>query len=176
MNLDDAELRELLAHGKYTHWAKDMTNDQLVAVLWLVGEFAVRYRSDLDSIIVAERDHHPGGLRRAWEALRWLGSITRTALSSDEVRQKMREVMAGPRPSGPSQPETVQVGGSGIIDNPYPPGSRLFVNGAIDAWMMAAEVAVGQWKRDVDARDRELDEGREKAEKNRRRAKEGRDE
>ena len=39
------ELRHRLKLGKYTRWAADLTDEQLEAVLWMVGEYA--YRADL---------------------------------------------------------------------------------------------------------------------------------
>jgi hypothetical protein len=29
-------------YGKYTRWAKDMTDDELVGLLWMIGEYAIR--------------------------------------------------------------------------------------------------------------------------------------
>lgn len=38
--------RDYLALGKYTCWASRLSSDQLVALLWMIGEFGVRSSPD----------------------------------------------------------------------------------------------------------------------------------
>jgi hypothetical protein len=55
--MDDlAPLRERIANGKYTRWAKDITMEELVGMLWLVGEYGVRApNQDLQDLYGGER-------------------------------------------------------------------------------------------------------------------------
>jgi hypothetical protein len=39
---DDSAIRYDIAHGKYTRWAVDLTEDQVCAIIWLVGEAGCR--------------------------------------------------------------------------------------------------------------------------------------
>lgn len=36
------ELRERLEHGKYTRWAKNLTEDEIEGLLWMIGEYGLR--------------------------------------------------------------------------------------------------------------------------------------
>lgn len=36
------ELRERLEHGKYTRWAKNLTEDEIQGLLWMIGEYGLR--------------------------------------------------------------------------------------------------------------------------------------
>lgn len=43
---DMDRMRAELANGKYTRWAAELSIDQLVGALWLLGEFSTRARAD----------------------------------------------------------------------------------------------------------------------------------
>lgn len=68
------EFRERLKRGKYSRWATDLTEDQLEALLWAVGEFGVR-SSDVLGIV---RQQTPTTIHpRATLALDVLADFTR---------------------------------------------------------------------------------------------------
>ncbi len=90
-------LRSELGAGKYTRWAAGLSVDQLVALVWLVGEFTMRMGSTEQALLVVERDKHRSGMRRAWEALRLLVDFKRAPMSLDEVRHAMRAAMQPPK-------------------------------------------------------------------------------
>ena len=64
------DLHRRLSLGKYTQWAADLTEDELVAVLWAVGEYGARAQAVTDCV-----DRHAGeffpcdGLHRSRLAL-----------------------------------------------------------------------------------------------------------
>lgn len=67
--------RETLRDGKYTRGYADMTPEQLEALLWLLGEWSIRYGGD-----------HP----RAVAAQDALLNFTRNPLTMAEVHELMR--------------------------------------------------------------------------------------
>lgn len=54
----DPTFRKELSLGKYTRWAENLTEDQLAAVLWAVGEFACR-ASETDAASSQWNINHP---------------------------------------------------------------------------------------------------------------------
>jgi len=87
-----AEFCQQVATGKYTRWATHLTEDQLMAVLWAVGEFAFRSTPILASLR-RHRDESPpiSGVPRALLALHLLDQmVIRGAISLDDVRKQMR--------------------------------------------------------------------------------------
>lgn len=90
------EFKEQLRLGKYTSWAKDLTADQLQAVLWLCGEVGCRYHSDNtpESILASRVSPYPGH-QRAATALRLLARYTQDKLSLEQVQAAMRAAMHG---------------------------------------------------------------------------------
>jgi hypothetical protein len=40
-------LRDRLARGKYSRWAKDLTEESVEALIWAIGEYASRQNSDV---------------------------------------------------------------------------------------------------------------------------------
>ena len=83
-------MREDLRSWKYTKWAEDLTADELVGLLWLVGEFAVRsMESDYPLLEVY------GGQVRKVAALRGIIRFHKKAFGSGEVREVIRSAMRG---------------------------------------------------------------------------------
>jgi len=69
------EFRERLRHGKYTDWAAELTDDQLQAVLWAVGEYGVRARVPLE-VLNQHSPRDPISHARAVLALETLSDFT----------------------------------------------------------------------------------------------------
>ena len=44
------DLRQELEQGKYTRWVAHLTEEQLVAALWVVGEYGLRAHDVLDCL------------------------------------------------------------------------------------------------------------------------------
>lgn len=84
--------REKLALNKYARWAKDLTTDQLLGLLGLIGEFSYRARPGdypLEGVVGADR--------RKVAALRALARFNSHPLTDNEARRFIRAAMR-PKP------------------------------------------------------------------------------
>ena len=79
-----------LDKGKYTRWAENLTDDQLRALLWLVGEHCIRTRQTLD-----ESDAITAGDRRRVRAYNMLLKFHRRPFSLEEARAGIRDAVHG---------------------------------------------------------------------------------
>lgn len=87
----DGEIRKALANGKYTRWAEDITPDQLLALICLVGEHCIR-RPDR---IPEDYPHpYPGGRRRN-AAYNGILDFYREPFGIDETYERMRKAAYG---------------------------------------------------------------------------------
>lgn len=90
------KLHERLALGKYTRWAADLTEDELTAVLWAVGEFGVRAQAVNECIDRHTGEFLPGhGLPRARLALGQLARmVAGERIGLDALADEVRVVLA----------------------------------------------------------------------------------
>ena len=79
---DMDRMRAELAIGKYTRWAAELSIDQLVGALWILGEFSTRARADDYSL-----EGHVAGERRKVAALRCLADIKHRPMTVDDWRK-----------------------------------------------------------------------------------------
>jgi hypothetical protein len=91
-----AKFRRKLSLLKYTRWAAALTEDQLAAVLWAVGEYGLRAQAILECIDRHQDEFSPGhGLPRARLALELLSRMVDfQRYSLDDVVEKVRAVVA----------------------------------------------------------------------------------
>jgi hypothetical protein len=84
--------RREIALGKYTNWAADLTEEQLAAVLWAVGEFGRRSQPVLDCLARHEGEFYPaGGYPRARLGLKLLAAMAdRKGFSVGEVIERVQ--------------------------------------------------------------------------------------
>ncbi len=87
--------RRKIALGKYTGWAADLTEDQLIGVLWAVGEYGRRSEPVLECL-----DRHAGefwpahGLPRARLGLELLSAMAdRERFTTEQVVERVRAVL-----------------------------------------------------------------------------------
>lgn len=92
----DNEFRSALALEKYARWATDLTKDELLAVLWAIGEYGCRSKSILESLDRHKTELQLGeGFPRVYLALEVLAAMTQGNLyGAQEFINKMREVLA----------------------------------------------------------------------------------
>lgn len=90
-----AEFHRKLALDKYTGWAADLTEEQLAAFLWAVGEYGRRSHFVLDC-----RDRHADefdpahGLPRARLALELLAAMAdRQRFTLEQVSERVQSVI-----------------------------------------------------------------------------------
>ncbi len=79
-------LSAALRDGKYTDWAAELNETQLVGLIWLVGEFSVRSSGSEFAI-----DDEVGGQRRKVAALKALASFPEEPMGVHEVRKYITE-------------------------------------------------------------------------------------
>ena len=87
------DFNEKIRLGKYTRWAKGMTEDQLEGLLWAVGEFGCRASIPLEVL-----SKHPVddvfAHARAVTGLKIIADFARGEfITRDEVRHVMREAL-----------------------------------------------------------------------------------
>ena len=106
----DEEFRKSLSGGKYSRWATDLDRETLYAIIWLIGEFAVRSSEEF----VCHKDEDLGsffsGSRRRELALRALVKIYRGSRRNGE-RWRMIELLSGGWPLGEVAVDSDQVEG-----------------------------------------------------------------
>lgn len=79
-----------ITHGKYTYWARELTDDQLVGLLWCVGEFGIRaWPEDHD---VGNADT-PAEARKIGALDMLVGFARRKPKTIDEVRWKIQDLV-----------------------------------------------------------------------------------
>jgi hypothetical protein len=93
------QFREKLGTYKYARWAKDLTEDQLEAVLWAVGEYGMRAHGPLDAIRQSPKAVHPRA-KLALEVLACFTSGTRI-----DLERLFERIQALNRPP-PAVPDT----------------------------------------------------------------------
>jgi hypothetical protein len=72
----DDEFRQGLAIEKYGRWAANLTKDQLLAVLWAIGEYGYRSQSILECLDRHQAEFHPSdGFPRARLGLELLAAM-----------------------------------------------------------------------------------------------------
>lgn len=86
VSVDNFRVR--LAEGKYTRWARNLTLDQIEAVLWLVGEFGIRSSIEDHPLL---NELPPGGSRRRVVALRGLIECQHRPMTFGDMLKYMRE-------------------------------------------------------------------------------------
>lgn len=91
------EFRQRLAHGKYTNWAVDLTEEHLEGLLWMVGEYA--HRAGLVLVLLDkhkdEFSFQDEGFARANLALHTISRIVDgKTLDVNEATRRIREVVA----------------------------------------------------------------------------------
>jgi twitching motility two-component system response regulator PilG len=81
-----------LKHCKYTTWAADLTEEQLLVLLWLVGE--CRIRGFIYSTLVEElpKSEEHQERKRMIIALKMLHDLIKGSISLQEVREHLQEV------------------------------------------------------------------------------------
>lgn len=77
-----------LDKGKYTRWADGITEDQLRALLWIVGEHCIRTRQTM-----SETDLVGAAERRRVRAYNLLLKFHRRPFGLEEVQQSIREAL-----------------------------------------------------------------------------------
>lgn len=89
------EFRRKIAPGKYTSWAADLTEEQLEAVLWAVGEFGRRSRWVLECLDRHEDEFPPAyGFPRARFGLELLSSMAdRNPFTVEQVIERAQIVL-----------------------------------------------------------------------------------
>ena len=89
------EFRRRIALGKYTGWAADLTEDQLVAVLWAVGEYGRRSQWILECLDRHADEFYPAyGLPRARLGLELLSAMAdRQRFTAEQVVERVRAVL-----------------------------------------------------------------------------------
>ena len=87
--------RERIVHGKYTGWAADLTEDQLIAVLWAIGEYGCRSQWVLECLHRHADEFYPAyGLPRARFGLELLSAMAdRQRFSTEQVIERVRAVV-----------------------------------------------------------------------------------
>jgi len=87
------EFRKSLARGKYTDWAKDLTEEELKALLWAVGEYGYR----ADNVLRVLQQHLPAGpfsRARALLALEVLADFAHgKTITLDPLRKRVSETV-----------------------------------------------------------------------------------
>jgi hypothetical protein len=91
----DDEFRNALALEKYGRWAKDLTKDQVLAVLWAIGEYGYRSQSILECLDHHHEEFHPGeGLPRARLGLELLAAMAQgRQFTPGEVIDRVQAVL-----------------------------------------------------------------------------------
>ena len=82
------KFRLSLAESKYTRWTENLSESQLMGVMWLLGEFTAR--ATLADYPIPE-DTLPGGQLRELAGLRGLIKFRHNPMTVEEVRKYMRE-------------------------------------------------------------------------------------
>lgn len=83
-----------LDHGKYTHGMSTLTDEQLVGLLWLVGEFAMRASPGAFPLAGVVGS----GKRRMIGALRALTTFRHKPMTMSEVREYILACARGDEP------------------------------------------------------------------------------
>jgi hypothetical protein len=91
----DEEFRNALALEKYGRWAKDLTKDQVLAVLWAIGEYGCRSQSILECLDRHPEEFHPSdGLPRARLGLEILAAMAEGHhFTAGEVIERVQAVL-----------------------------------------------------------------------------------
>lgn len=91
----DDEFRRALAIEKYGRWAADLTKDQLLAVLWAIGEYGYRSQSVLECLDRHQREFHPSdGFPRARLGLELLAAMAEGGrFSAEQVIERVQAVL-----------------------------------------------------------------------------------
>lgn len=91
----DDELRQALAIEKYGRWAADLTKDQLLALLWAIGEYGYRSQSILECLDRHQDEFHPGdGFPRARLGLELLAAMAEGhRFSAGQVIERVQTVL-----------------------------------------------------------------------------------
>ena len=89
--------RERLRLGKYSRWAVDLTEAQLEAVLWMVGEYGYRAYHVLPHL-ADERAPTKGRVAPSWPWSRYSGQWVETARTWR--RSRSESVPSSPRCAG----------------------------------------------------------------------------
>jgi hypothetical protein len=91
----DDDFRRALAIEKYGRWAADLTKDQLLAVLWAVGEYGCRSQSILQCLDKHQDEFHPcDGLPRARLGLELLAAMAEGhRFSAEQVIERVQAVL-----------------------------------------------------------------------------------
>lgn len=71
--------------GKYSSWAADLSVDQIIAILWLIGEWSVRTDPEPVDPSLSK------GERRAQTARNLLLQFRQRKMTLEEVTEAMRE-------------------------------------------------------------------------------------
>ena len=89
------EFRRKIALGKYTGWAADLTEDQLEAVLWAVGEYGRRSQWVLECLDRHADEFYPAyGLPRARLGLELLAAMSdRHRFTLEQVIERVQAVL-----------------------------------------------------------------------------------
>ncbi len=87
--------RQKIALGKYTGWAADLTEDQLIGVLWAIGEFGRRSQWVLECLDRHADEFYPAyGLPRARLGLELLSAMAdRQQFTTEQVIERVRTVL-----------------------------------------------------------------------------------
>ena len=90
-----ADLRHEVARFEYTKWASGLTEEQLLTVLWAVGEYGRRWEAVLACLDQHEAEFLPGhGFPRARLGLELLGAMANNVtFTVDEVTERVRAVL-----------------------------------------------------------------------------------
>ena len=91
----DKSVAQRIANGKYTGWAADLTEDQLVAVLWAIGEYGRRSQWVLECLDRHADEFYPAyGLLRARLGLELLSAMAdRQRFSTAQVIERVQAVV-----------------------------------------------------------------------------------
>jgi hypothetical protein len=91
----DEGFRQALAIEKYGRWAADLTKDQLLAVLWAVGEYGYRSQSILECLDRHQSEFHPSdGFPRARLGLELLAAMAEAGrFSAGQVIERVQAVL-----------------------------------------------------------------------------------
>jgi len=91
----DEELRSALALEKYGRWATNLTKDQLLAVLWAIGEYGYRSESILACLDRHPEEFHPcDGFPRARLGLELLAAMAQGHhFTAGEVIERVQAVL-----------------------------------------------------------------------------------
>lgn len=76
--------RELLRLGKYTSWAAELTADELMALLWMVGEYGIRSSAESD------KPAYGYDIRREVGHRALVRFVHHQPISLEEAKQKIR--------------------------------------------------------------------------------------